>query len=361
MPPSKQRAQLESEIRDLKETLEEREEQLSQLESALVELQTEVEFMQGENEKLAHLVQQHAARDGDARLEAEADLAAAQRRATELEQERASTQAQLAQAERYTAALSDRLAATIRDWEARLKCAEEDRDLYKKLFDDASSNAQRLAQENRALEERAVRAEGQVAQGLAMLRGAHEAQVEKLQVKVEELKALCKVLTEKDVRTNDDVRRRAALMPTLQEENVQLRVDLQTARREIGKLKELLEDAMSAPRGNGQVGDDDDDEDFVPNPDDSSSSSSDSNSRVGSISTSSSRRAAGRPRSSEDEELNVCQYVSGTVVCNATFPSAQVSIQTITRSDPKLRDCSQDVIHHALQTHWLTGEPVKMP
>ncbi|RPD57025.1 hypothetical protein L227DRAFT_236285 [Lentinus tigrinus ALCF2SS1-6] len=335
-----QRAQFESEIRELKETVEEREEQLSQLESSLVELQTEIETMQTDKEKLAQALQQHTARDGDARLQAEAALAAAQRRVTDLEQELANTQAKLTKAEADTGTLSERVEATIRIWESRLKDTEEHRDLYKKLFDDASTNAQRLAKENRALEERAVLAEGQVEQGLAMVRGTHEQEVRMLRKEVEKWKGLCQVLTEKDERTNDDVRKRAALMPTLQGENVRLRVDLQIARREITKLKEVLEDMASAREGNGQVGDDDDDEDFVPDPDEGSSSS-DSSSRQGSVSSISSQVPA-RSRSQGDEELHVCQYVSGTSVCNATFPSAQ------------------DVIHHALQTHWLEGEPVKL-
>ncbi|KAI0719991.1 hypothetical protein C8T65DRAFT_634525 [Cerioporus squamosus] len=336
-----QRAQFESEIRELKETLEEREEQLSQLESSLVELQTEIETMQADNEKLAQAVQQHTARDADAQLQVEADLAAARKHVTALEQELASTQAKLSRAAIDATTLSERLQTTIQTWTARVRSAEEDRDLYKKLFDDASTNAQRLARENRALEERAVLAEGQVEQGLAMVRGVHQEQVQKLQKEVERWKGLCRILTEKDERTNDDVRRRASLMPTLHEENVRLRMDLQTARREIEKLKELMEDMASAPRGNGQVGDDDDDEDFVPDPDEGSSTgySSDSSSREESLGSLLSSRAT----SPDDAELHVCQYVSGTAACNATFPS------------------EQDVIHHALQTHWLEGEPVVVP
>ena len=45
----KQRAQLESQVRELTESLEERDEQISQLEGALVELQTEIESVQAEN------------------------------------------------------------------------------------------------------------------------------------------------------------------------------------------------------------------------------------------------------------------------------------------------------------------------
>ncbi|RDX51079.1 hypothetical protein OH76DRAFT_1401850 [Lentinus brumalis] len=336
-----QRAQFESEISELKETLEEREEQLSQLESSLVELQTEIETMHADNVKLAQAVEQYAARGAKADLQAEAELATARQRVTALEQELTSTQEKLSKAETDKATLSERLWTTTREWQARVRSAEEDRDLYKKLFDDASTNAQRLAQENKAFEERAVRAEGQVSEGLAMVRGTHAEQVQKLQKEVEKYKGLCRVLTAKDERTNDDVRRRAALMPTLREENVRMSVDLHTARREIGRLKKLLEDMARAPVGDGQAGDDDDD--FVPDFDEGSSTSGSSSGEESVGSLPSNPATPKRSQSPGDVELNVCQYVSGIDVCNAAFPS------------------ELDVIHHALQTHWLEGEPVEMP
>ena len=363
----KQRAQLESQVRELTESLEERDEQISQLEGALVELQTEIESVQAENEKLAESAQLQQERARDAPSEAaEAQRAAAVERLAALEQELATVREQLSSAREEADARAEQLETARQEWERRLKDAEEDRDLCKKLYSEASTHAQRLARENTELEERAQRAEGQVKEGLAMVRGTFAQQVKAAQAESERWRGVCKVLKDAAERTDDEVRRRAALEPALQEENARLRVDVQTARREVEKLKTYITQ-LSVIRRETQENDDDEDEDedvdFVPDPDEngstSSSSSSESSSSSGEPGVSSiSSRDAPSPRLSPgdgDEESFVCQYVLGSRVCHARFPSAQVcGSGKLLRLQPLT--CCPHRMSSIMQTMYTTGK-----
>ncbi|KAI0652056.1 hypothetical protein C8Q79DRAFT_1005287 [Trametes meyenii] len=229
-----ERAQHETRIQALNESLEERDEQVSQLESALVELQTEVAEMAAENEKLA-AAQELASADDHA-----GKLAVAQQKVAALEQELASARGQLSEVRQEATTLAVRLEATEKDWERRFKYAESDRDLFKNLYSEASTHAARLAKENAELEERAARAESQVRDGLAMVRGTFEAQAAKLRGEVEKWQGLCKVLQEKDKRTDDEVRRRAALEPQLREENERLLREAEIVRSDMEKMADII-------------------------------------------------------------------------------------------------------------------------
>ena len=150
----KQRAQHESQIRELNASLEERNEQVAQLEAALVELQIEVEAIESEKGKLEAAQQQRPA-TGESDAKYEAQLTALKERLAALEEELASA---LRRHNEEVSSLRDRLGKATEDSERRVKTAEDDRDLFRRLYDEASTHAQRLAKENVELEEALARA-----------------------------------------------------------------------------------------------------------------------------------------------------------------------------------------------------------
>ncbi|KAI1789803.1 hypothetical protein LXA43DRAFT_974076 [Ganoderma leucocontextum] len=324
-----QRAQHESQIQELNESLEERNEQVSQLEGALVELQVEVEAIEVEKEKL-ETVHHSVTHENNARDKEQ--LVALQLRLSALEEELAGVRRRH---EEEAAVLSERLKKTSQDCEGRVKTIEDDRDLFRKLYDDASSHAQRLARENVELEEGRQRAEGRAQAGVAIVKATFTAQVAALRAEVERLTALVKILSDKDTRTNDEVRARAAREPELQEENAQLR-------RENMEMRKKVEKMLIVGAATHWAEDDGEDEDYVPDPEgesspssgsslSSSSSDSDSDGRASPISV---REPASFSPSPGGGYSFVCQYVSGELMCNKTFVKAQ------------------DVIEHADRTHY---------
>ncbi|KAI8990471.1 hypothetical protein BD414DRAFT_380815, partial [Trametes punicea] len=140
-----------------------------------------------------------------------------------------------------------RLEATTQEWERRYKYLEGDRDLFKDLYSEASTHAARLATENAALEQRATIAEGQARDGLALIRGTFEEQVRKLREEAEKWRGLAKVFMAKDERTDDEVRRRAALEPGLREENERLKQEAEVVRADMEKMAAIVEQ-MTAQR-----------------------------------------------------------------------------------------------------------------
>lgn len=105
--------------------------------------------------------------------------------------------------------------------------AEKDRDLFRDLYNKASTHASEVSKENNALLDRAMLAEGQLRDGLEMVKGMYEDRIQKLEKEVDHWKDLCQVLTTRDARTNDELRRRAALEPELRHQNEQLRSDIE--------------------------------------------------------------------------------------------------------------------------------------
>ncbi|KAI0361400.1 hypothetical protein OH77DRAFT_1417658 [Trametes cingulata] len=322
-----QRVQYESQIQELKAALEEREEQVSQLEAGLAELQTEIAEVAAENERLAAAAEQQAATDAKYADQ----LAAAQQRTTILEEELADVRVRLGRAEAESADLAARIEALKQDSERRLKYTEDDRDLFKTLYSEASTHAARLAKENEQLEERATLAEGQARDGLAMVRGTFEEQVRQLRSEVEKWQARYLVVATRDARTDDEVRRRASLEPGLREENERLRREAEVVRADMEKMAGIIAQ-MTAERAR-----EDADADFeaqrapwrkvsVSNVEDSSSSES-------SNASSSSEELEGS-LDPDDEMVYVCQYVDGSVMCNNTYATPR------------------DVIEHAQKTHY---------
>ncbi|OCH92575.1 hypothetical protein OBBRIDRAFT_702840, partial [Obba rivulosa] len=124
------------------------------------------------------------------------------------------------------AATIEQLRASNEELQRRKADAEKDRDLFRDLYNKASVHASEVAKENNELLERAMLAEGQVQDGLAMMKGMYEDCIRKLQEEAQHWKALYEVIATRDAKMNDEIRRRAALEPVLSVENRRLREEI---------------------------------------------------------------------------------------------------------------------------------------
>ena len=135
------------------------------------------------------------------------------------------------------------LRAANEELQRRRADAEKDRELFRELYNRASAHAGDVARENSELLERAALAEGQVRDGLAMVRGTYDARVRRLEDEVDRLAKLNALLVAKDARTDaDDLRRRAAEEANLRVDNQRLRAELAELRLDYGRVARLLEE-----------------------------------------------------------------------------------------------------------------------
>lgn len=119
--------------------------------------------------------------------------------------------------------------------------AEKDRDLFRTLYGSASTHACSVTSENNQLERRATLAEGQARDGVAMLKATYEERIHLLEQEVARWKSQCHILTERDSRMDDDIRKRAALEPELRAENEKLREQLERLEEDYARLEGLLD------------------------------------------------------------------------------------------------------------------------
>ncbi|KAI8990385.1 hypothetical protein BD414DRAFT_483456 [Trametes punicea] len=119
--------------------------------------------------------------------------------------------------------------------------AEKDRDLFRDLYGKASAHASEVAKENNELLERAELAEGQARDGLAMIKATFEERVRRAEEEAARWKAQYQFLVERDSRTDDEIRRRAALEPELRAEVARLREQLGNIEEDYRRLESVLE------------------------------------------------------------------------------------------------------------------------
>ncbi|KAH9937261.1 uncharacterized protein B0H18DRAFT_192191 [Fomitopsis serialis] len=116
--------------------------------------------------------------------------------------------------------------ATISSLRAAKQEADLDRDLFKDNYGHASSFASEMQGKKEELEAELTTVKSQLSSGLPMLKGMYEERIKRLEEEVEKWRTLCHILTEKDERTDDDMRRRAAEEPELREEIRRLKLEL---------------------------------------------------------------------------------------------------------------------------------------
>ena len=128
------------------------------------------------------------------------------------------------------------------DLQKRKADAEKDRDLFRDLYSRASLHASEVSKENNELTERATLAETQAHDGVAMVKATYEERLRLLEQEVERWKGQVHVLTERDRRMDDELRRRAALEPELRRENARLREQLIALEEDYRRVEGTLED-----------------------------------------------------------------------------------------------------------------------
>ncbi|THH18077.1 hypothetical protein EUX98_g9016 [Antrodiella citrinella] len=120
--------------------------------------------------------------------------------------------------------------------------AEKDRELFRDMYSKASAHAGEVIKENNTLEERATLAEGQIREGVTMIKLTYEGRVRKLEEEVKKWRGLYDLLVVKDRRSNgDEVRRKAALEDELESENAKLREEMDLLRDDNEKMEKVLE------------------------------------------------------------------------------------------------------------------------
>ncbi|EPS98917.1 hypothetical protein FOMPIDRAFT_1061115 [Fomitopsis schrenkii] len=120
--------------------------------------------------------------------------------------------------------------------------AEKDRDLFRDMYSKASAHVGEVSKENNELLERVERAEGQVQDGLRMIKGTYQERVRVLEAEVERWKGQAALLTARDRRTleNEELRRRAGMEPELRAENERLKEELKKLREDYDRLEGRL-------------------------------------------------------------------------------------------------------------------------
>ncbi|PCH43148.1 hypothetical protein WOLCODRAFT_138212 [Wolfiporia cocos MD-104 SS10] len=144
-------------------------------------------------------------------------------------------------------ASADALAPTVQqlqqvnaELQRRKVDAEKDRDLFRDLYGKASTHASEVTKENNTLQEQLTLVEGQLRDGLAMVRGTYEERVRKLEDEARRWKGMYDVLAARDRRTDDELRRRAALQPELEAENARLKEELQKLGKDYHQMEDVL-------------------------------------------------------------------------------------------------------------------------
>jgi hypothetical protein len=111
--------------------------------------------------------------------------------------------------------------------------ADTDRDFFRDQYAQASGYVNTVRGENVELEQRALVAEGKTKDGVGMIKAMFEAQVKRLQGDLAQWKGIAELIQEKDRRTGDEIRRKAAEEP-------ELRAKYAESRREIEKLEGMV-------------------------------------------------------------------------------------------------------------------------
>lgn len=93
--------------------------------------------------------------------------------------------------------------------------AEQDREFIRDQYANASAYVTTVREENKELEQRVKIAEEQSKKGVELIKATFESRVAKLQDEAKAWRRMAEFVMEKDMRTNDDVRRRAAEAPEL--------------------------------------------------------------------------------------------------------------------------------------------------
>lgn len=325
-------------LKDLQDTLEMKTIEVSTLEQKVSLLQLQVTRLETESSELK---ERHALSVSELEVKSQAVLHADMRydsleekfTAFRLEHERGKVEMEQAMEAQQEA---------LRRLQSQKEDAEKEREIFREYYGKASAHASEVATERNELERQLKLTMGQLKEGLPMLKGMYEERIRRLEAELEKWKTLCKVLTDKDERTNDDVRRRAALALTLQEENTRLKEEWQELRHAASKmdddlrsLAERTSQHTAATLKDAQSQEEHEPESSMNVEQPELSAASDlSSQELGSAHTPVTSQQLlhsvdSKQHYTADEPAGahffVCQHVSGTAMCYARFGTSEVS------------------------------------
>ncbi|KAK1230159.1 hypothetical protein PQX77_006753 [Marasmius sp. AFHP31] len=225
-----------------------------ELRTALAEISRLEELISAERSQTAALLR-----------EREDDLAARSERIAALEKEmateRAANVARLAALEEVLAARAappeapqtdataiEELKAAVQKAAADKTSLEKDRDFFREEWSKASGHVTLVSAENAELKQRAQIAETRATDGLAMVRATFEARVKFLEGNAKEAQRLANFVMEKDQRTNDAIRSRAAQYPELKRQLDELKETSKIASEEQDLQIEELEHSLATSK-----------------------------------------------------------------------------------------------------------------
>lgn len=137
---------------------------------------------------------------------------------------------------------NEQLRHTNEEIQRRKLDADKDKELFRELYNKASSHASEVTKENNTLVDRVELLETQLREGLVMVKSTYEARIQKLEEDVEKWKGLYGIMQIKDQKTNgDEIRRKAACEPELRRENQNLRVQLELLREDYENMEAAFE------------------------------------------------------------------------------------------------------------------------
>jgi hypothetical protein len=115
--------------------------------------------------------------------------------------------------------------------------AERDREFIREQYANASEYVTTVREENKELEQRVKIAEDQSKRGVDLIKATFELQVVKLQDEATVWRKMAEFAIQKDIQTNDDIRRRAAEEPELRVLCVRQKKSLRDAQAKIDDLQ----------------------------------------------------------------------------------------------------------------------------
>ncbi|KAF8132565.1 hypothetical protein EV363DRAFT_112573 [Boletus edulis] len=130
----------------------------------------------------------------------------------------------------------EELETSVESMRAAKVSAEKDSEFFREQYAQASGFVGSVREENVELEKRVKIAEGQAQDGVAAIKALCEGRVKALQADVDRWKGLTELLQEKDRRTNDELRLRAAQVPELRELCDRLHAENKSLEADVRKL-----------------------------------------------------------------------------------------------------------------------------
>ncbi|CCM03115.1 uncharacterized protein FIBRA_05236 [Fibroporia radiculosa] len=212
-----------SQMKELTLALEDKSLQIAKLEHEKSDVELRVAELEAENKKLSEAHQLSAAQL-DAAIEETREVR------VQFEQEVSTLRRKHASYIFEMETKVDTLKTSVDKLRHAQESAEKERELFREFYRKASAHASEVGTEKAELERQHNVTTGQLKEGLPMLKSMYEDRLKKLQEELDKWKAQCKVLTDKDERTNDDVRRKAALEAVLRDENESLKLELEQLR-----------------------------------------------------------------------------------------------------------------------------------